>query len=86
MSEWQPIETAPKDGRSILVFGWPSNLEVNGNVLVSYKRAAIYSASWDEIDEAFCLSGGSWLGPFVKPTHWMPLPEPPVSHPKDYPA
>ena len=76
MSAWQPIETAPKDG-TILVFGQPSDLEMDGAILVSYKGPAIYSAAWDEIDEAFCLSGGSWLGPFVEPTHWMPLPKPP---------
>ena len=75
--EWQEIETAPKDGTTILIVGKPDNLVVNGDTLTSFKQSAIYTAAWDEIDAAFCLSGGSWLGPFVDPTHWMPLPEPP---------
>ena len=78
MNGWQPIETAPKDGRTILVFGKPDNLVISGDELLTFKQAAIYTAAWDEIDSAFCLSGGSWLGPFVDPTHWMPLPAPPT--------
>ena len=74
---WRQIETAPKDGRTVLIFGKPNNLVINGDELLTFKQAAIYTAAWDEIDEAFCLSGGSWLGPFVAPTHWMPLPDPP---------
>lgn len=72
VSGWRPIETAPKDGTTILVFGHPESIE-----LVRYTRAAVYSAAWDNIDEAFCLSGGTWLGPFIEPSHWMPIPEPP---------
>ena len=77
MSDWQPIETAPRDGITILIFGKPNNLTIDENTLVTFAKAAAYTAAWDEIDEAFCLSGGSWLGPFVEPTHWMPLPTPP---------
>ena len=73
MDDWKLIERAPKD-RTILVFGQPSDLVMDGDTLVSYKYPAVYSAAWDEIDEAFCLSGGSWLGPFIEPTHWMFLP------------
>lgn len=77
MSDWQPIETAPRDGRTVLVFGKPDNLIFDGNLLVTFNVASSHTAHWDHIDEAFCLSGGSWLGPFVEPTHWMPLPDPP---------
>ena len=73
---WQPIQTAPKDG-TILVFGKPTALVINGDTLVSFNKPAAYTAAWDEIDDAFCVSGGSWLGPFIEPTHWMLLPEPP---------
>lgn len=75
MTKWQLIETAPKDGRTILIFGKPDNLVINESELLTFKQEAIYTAAWDEMDGAFCLSGGSWLGPFVDPTHWMPLPK-----------
>ena len=73
MSEWMPIETAPKD-HAILVYGKAQDTQ---NPLVRFTKAGVYSAYWDEIDDSFCLSGASWVGPFIKPTHWMPLPEPP---------
>ncbi len=76
MSEWQDISTAPKDG-TILVFGKPCDLVIGNVVMVKFKNPAAYTAAWDELDEAFCVSGGSWLGPFIEPTHWMPLPDPP---------
>lgn len=76
MSEWLPIETAPKDA---LILGWglldphPDSRELYGN-LDKPRRAAIY---WDEIDEAWCPAGSTWVGPWFKPTHWQPLPPPP---------
>jgi Protein of unknown function (DUF551) len=73
MSDWQPIETAPKDGTSILVYGRPNDIDG----LVYFRGPSTHSAAWDEIDDAFCLTGGTWTGPFIEPTHWMPLPEPP---------
>lgn len=71
-SSWQPIETAPEDGTTILVYGLPESKET-----VTYKKPAVYTAAWDEIDRRFCLSGGDWTGPFVEPTHWMPRPDAP---------
>ena len=60
--EWQPIETAPKDGvTEFLAWGpgwhYPS------------------SAAMDGSGEAYCPNSGYALE--TKPTHWMPLPEPP---------
>ena len=75
---WRPIAEAPRDGTTILVYGQPSDLVIDENTLVSFKAPRVYTAAWDEIDGAFCLSGGSWLGPFVGPTHFMPLPPPPA--------
>lgn len=65
---WQPIETAPKDGKPILAF-WPSMDDWDG-VTNEYE-----CRTW--------WSGGAWHTPFEFsdqhqcPTHWMPLPEPP---------
>lgn len=59
--EWQPIETAPRDGTRILLFreGW------HVNCAVGYWRI-----DWHE----FAPVGGEC---FPQPTHWMPLPPPP---------
>lgn len=66
MAEWQPIETAPKDGTRILVFVPDGRSDEPGQHLVSW-----YCNTWvittDERDWTFVL----------EPTHWMPLPEPP---------
>jgi len=61
MSEWQPIETAPRDGTYILAWVRP----VWG---VQYLRiVTFYHGQWvDSCD----------LSP-EDCTHWMPLPEPP---------
>ena len=61
MTEWQPIETAPKDGTFILV-------AVTGEVATH-----IMLVWWFD---GWCLDMTNT--PIVgKPTHWMPLPEPP---------
>ena len=72
--EWQPISTAPKDGSTILVFGVP---EKHPSLESGFTGPVQVTAHWDMIDEAFCITGGDWLGPFIKPTHWMPTPPAP---------
>lgn len=62
MSEWQPIETAPRDGEEFL--GW---LGGDANV-----HEICY---WSAPDDCWCNSYGWHLD--AKLTHWMPLPEPP---------
>lgn len=66
MSEWQPIETAPKDGTRILAF-FP--------IINSYKILTIefIRHRWYicPYDCEFEMTGGD-------PTHWMPLPNPPI--------
>jgi len=68
MTEWQPIETAPKDGTRILAYGVCGYEDVAGIATVKWHRG-----SWvcdpneaTEYDYEEC-----------KITHWMPLPEPP---------
>ncbi len=63
MSEWQPIETAPKDGSMVIV----ALLDALGGVAwVSNAVFVDRDARWS--NKSF------WL---YQPTHWMPLPEPP---------
>ena len=73
--DWQPIETAPpKYGEpSLLLCGWPEQRSVrigerNNNGAVDYYW--IYGAMGGEI------ASGSYIG---TPTHWMPLPAPPLT-------
>jgi hypothetical protein len=63
MSEWQPIETAPRDGTWIIV------LMGNGQVWkASWGRDRRNEMHWctDVLSLARC-----------RVTHWMPLPDPP---------
>jgi hypothetical protein len=77
MSEWRDIETAPKDGAAVLLFGKP---EENGGV--TWSARVVLSGYWDRMDEAWCSTTADWTGPFVDlVTHWMPLPEPPEPRP-----
>ena len=61
MSEWQPIETAPRDGTIILF-----SCDMRGVSLCCLAETEIYTG-WFNLSK---LDNGS-------PTHWMPLPEPP---------
>lgn len=61
---WMPMETAPKDGTTILVYGhWP----VDGSVL------DIAFAYWDADDLAWIFDGEEMLIMRC----WMPIPDPP---------
>lgn len=63
--EWQPIETAPKDGRDVLLSEgrtvWVDEWIINGP-----------DSCWMMCDQ--------WEEP-ATPTHWTPLPAPPESSP-----
>ncbi len=73
---WQPIETAPKDGTGVLVwqkYYKPCIAEFNA-------KQGIWYAICD--GNLVIEDPGSWSSPqtFVtlEPTHWMPLPEVPI--------
>jgi len=73
MTQWQPIETAPRDGRTILCF-WPGFDESQisaGGAIVGVARWMRPGAGYIE---HWCHEG-EWT-PW-DPTHWMPLPEAP---------
>lgn len=76
MSDWQPIETAPKDGTTILIF------------LPRMKNPICLGRWWDKVElehgvetyrRAEWMRNGMPAMSTLKfePTHWMPLPEPP---------
>lgn len=61
--EWQPIETAPKDGTPVILLR-------EGKSVVAYWGGQ-YGSRWcmDEWIAAYGLD--------QHPTHWLPLPDPP---------
>lgn len=81
MTDWQPIETAPKDGTAVLVTsaGFGMLVRVGCFVPVNLRREV------DPKEEAWwmTLSNGrldALAAPVVtgmRPTYWQPLPDPP---------
>ena len=78
MSEWQPIETAPKDGTAVVLYG-------KGLLRSGYEQAVgVYIPIHGEDDDStirwWHVEDGKF-GPYAirgpSPTHWMPLPPPP---------
>ena len=69
---WQPIETAPKDGRFILLAGdsgyYTTPLRVE--VCRWYPEYRPLNPWQNHANDAFSDGGGP-------PLYWMPLPEPP---------
>jgi len=73
--DWKRTEP-PKD-RNVLVYGQPEG-EYGSSGQNSYMFTRdVYLARWDDVDEAFCLKGGGWLGPFIEPIAWAEEPEAP---------
>ena len=67
MTEWQPIETAPKDGSAIL--SWPTGSMFKDDTFSYVVRWCGWRECWIE------AAGEEYQG--FEPTHWMPLPPPP---------
>ena len=76
--EWQPIETAPKDGRSMLL-GYPNGAGKWRTVRGQWFSDAEIAETWEEDgDEGWYETSvecedlpNCWA---IEPTHWMPLP------------
>lgn len=66
MTNWKPIETAPKDGRTILACGRGTDGYFVCDVKWKHETWMLFDPALD--DHSF---------PTDYLTHWMPLPEPP---------
>jgi hypothetical protein len=62
---WRPIETAPKDGTTVILYCAQPKV-----------RYRLTVAKWVATWKAWQSQPGAWT---VSPTHWMPLPAPPAS-------
>lgn len=83
MSEWQPIETAPIDGQTLLL-GYYNEAGKWRTVRGEWMSQAYIDDFWEDPDMAepgwFETADNAEDIPNcwpISPTHWMPLPEPP---------
>lgn len=76
--EWQPIETAPKDGTWVLVYGDGTDDEAEQRkIAVAQCTNYLNGTYYDEFWWQFAWYDGGYYGRFENPTHWAPLPEAP---------
>lgn len=82
MSEWQPIETVPRDGTEVIL---AKGDRVSSGAFIVWKQSdSEFSSTGVYLGEVEYDSGesfGTWDGGFCdddQPTHWMPLPAPPT--------
>lgn len=69
---WQPMDTAPKDGRDILIIGGKRHNDLGGAKPVTEATKVYWrSRRWWVADTCYY---GVWV---LKPTLWQPLPSPP---------
>lgn len=88
MSEWQPIETAPRDGSRLLLSGRGSYdpfWDTKSPMPFIVATGQWWEYSFEDFEEVGDGSyrkiekkRGQWRAnaSFFQPTHWMPLPEP----------
>jgi hypothetical protein len=72
MNDWQPIETAPKDGRQVIVVV-DGRVKIGrwANVINTDHGVVTYAHQGWSIPDMFAF------GNTPEPSHWMPLPDPP---------
>lgn len=70
--QWQPIETAPKDGTRILIYQPDGQWKSRRDRRLEYIDVAYWHTPGNPEHPGFWTGGLTY-----RPTHWMPLPEPP---------
>ena len=72
MSEWQPIETAPKDG-SVVLATW-GDLVVMATFHCEGSSSDVYAVA---VPDKEFFQWHEMVNRLFRPTHWKPLPQPP---------
>jgi hypothetical protein len=72
MTEWQPIETAPRDGTPVVLL-WGS-----GSIHSGHFAHTQHYENGKLTREAEHWTGNPWFSTGSTPTHWMPRPPEPV--------
>lgn len=76
--QWRPIETAPKDGREVLL-AVAKRAGIPDKMLVGhYMPGGHCIEDHPAIDEGWYFWNGHMFDRASKPTHWQPLPAPPA--------
>lgn len=81
--EWQPIETAPRDGTVILAYGnkyYPQGIDAPKMAFTRWKTETRDEWVWldDVTKQLVTIDESDWDSEGgISPTHWLPLPPPP---------
>ena len=78
MSEWQPIETAPKDGREVILAVETRAGMPHGVLVGHYMPGGHCIEDHPPIASGWYFWNGCMFDKAAKPTHWMQMP----NHPK----
>ena len=74
--EWQPIDTAPRDGSRILLYRPLANR--TGDEPIDIKHGTSYSMGCWASTVPDGMTDENYTDGACKATHWMPLPPPPA--------
>lgn len=74
MNEWQPIETAPKDGTTILAYCQPRYTGTDEPMEFSYVSVIRWM---DKYKNSKCPWRHALNNSAAEPIHWMPIPPAP---------
>lgn len=77
MMEWQPIETAPRDGSLVILYR-PLAEETNDQKIAIKQSISYNNHCWDKTVPEGCVKE-NYTGGSCYATHWMPLPDEPVN-------